>query len=90
MEGYVMNKESLEALKPLFPRINKKRNRRKIHQYFPINKNGELYCPNDNTKLEHTGHFVGMMDAYRIGNEGENYVCPKCKQPFWKTTIFRD
>ena len=48
---------------------------KKFKHYFPIRKEDfKLYCPNDDTLLEHTGHFVGMMDAYRIGNEGENYV----------------
>jgi uncharacterized protein YbaR (Trm112 family) len=53
-------------------------------------QDGELYCPNDDAKLEFDQHQVGMMDRYRIGNEWDVYICPKCKQEFAHTTIFRD
>jgi uncharacterized protein with PIN domain len=62
----------------------------KRKNYFLIRKNGGLYCPDCDVELEFDRHFVGMMDRYRVGNEGDNYVCPKCKQIFFEITIFRD
>ncbi len=56
----------------------------------PNHKNGELYCPVCDVKLEFDHHWVGTIGQSRIGNEGDDYVCPKCKHKFFQITIFRD
>jgi hypothetical protein len=87
-----MKKESLDALKNICPLIDKKRNRRKTKLKFfhPIEKDNEFWCPDDNIKMEFQKHFIGMMNMYQVGNEGNIYICPKCKEIYLNITIFRD
>jgi uncharacterized protein with PIN domain len=58
--------------------------------FFPVKKNNKLFCPKCDVELEFDRHFVGMMDRYRVGNEGDIYKCPVCGREFNETTIFRD
>ena len=57
---------------------------------FPIRKEDGLHCPDDDTKLVFEYHNITMMDRYRMGNEYDEYTCPKCKRYFRETTIYRD
>ncbi len=56
----------------------------------PNRKGFDLYCPICDVELEFDHHWIGMMSRDRIGNEGDDYVCPKCKHKFFQITIFRD
>jgi Zn finger protein HypA/HybF involved in hydrogenase expression len=57
---------------------------------WPEHKDGELYCPVCDVKLEFDHHWVGMMNIGQVGNEGDDYICPECKHKFFQITLFRD
>lgn len=57
---------------------------------YPVNKDGVWFCPNCDVELQFAGAWIGMMNAYRLGNQGMNYVCPKCGFKHSETTLFRD
>jgi hypothetical protein len=65
-----------------------KENQRSIG--LPEHRNDGLYCPVCEIKLVFDHHWVGMMSIDKIGNEGDDYVCPKCKHKFFQITLFRD
>jgi|WetSurMetagenome_2_1015567.scaffolds.fasta_scaffold14813_13 hypothetical protein len=61
----------------------------KLHIY-PIEKNGYKFCPVCKTELNYVGNWFGMMDAYRKGNEGHKYRCPRCGWSYIDIYLYRD
>jgi predicted RNA-binding Zn-ribbon protein involved in translation (DUF1610 family) len=67
----------------------KNKNMVKLHIY-PIERNDNKYCPVCETEIHIVGKYVGMMDSFRLGNEGWRYKCPKCGWSYVDIYLYRD
>jgi hypothetical protein len=85
-------KEQLpKIIEKSFKEIKKVKFNKNDNQFYsPICKNGEFFCPRCDIKMKLHRHYIGMMNEYRLGNEGDIYKCSICGFEYLEPTIFRD